>query len=47
MGLTNFYNYEVVKKLSEGYIVVLDRYIDTIRSKALVKNIDNEWLDNI
>lgn len=47
MGLTNFYNYEVAKKLSEGYIVVLDRYIDTIRSKALVKNIDKEWLDNI
>ncbi len=47
MGLTNFFNCEIAEKLNDGYIVVLDRYIDTIKSKALIKNIDNKWLNNI
>jgi len=47
MGLTNFYNQEIVKKLNEGYIVVLDRYIDTIKSKALIKNINIDWLNKV
>lgn len=47
MGLANYFNTEVSKRLEEGYIVVLDRYIDTIISKALVRNVDRDWVESL
>lgn len=47
MGLTNFINEEVADKLRDGYIVILDRYIDTIKTKGLVRNVNPKWLKNL
>ena len=45
MGLSNVYHREIVPKLKEGYIVLLDRYIYTIISKALVeKKVNEAWI---
>lgn len=45
MGLSNIYHREIVPKLKEGYIVLLDRYIYTIISKALAeKKVNETWI---
>lgn len=48
MGLSNTYYREIVPKLKEQYIVVLDRYIYTIISKNIVSNeIKNDkWINS-
>lgn len=47
MGLSNTYYREIVPKLKEEYIVVLDRYIYTIISKNIVSNEvkNDEWIN--
>lgn len=46
MGLSNTYYREIVPKLKENYIVVLDRYIYTIISKniAVDNSMNNSWV---
>ena len=47
MGLSNTYYREILPKLRQEYIVVLDRYIYTIISKNVVFNSSNEeWVEN-
>lgn len=47
MGLSNTYYREILPRLRQEYIVVLDRYIYTIISKNVVFNSSNEeWVEN-
>lgn len=45
MGLSNVYHREILPRLDEGYIILLDRYIYTIMTKAMInKNVKEEWI---
>ena len=47
MGLSNVYYREIVPKLKEECIIILDRYIYTVLSKALIDSkIKKEWIEN-
>ena len=47
MGLSNTYYREILPRLRQEYIVVLDRYIYTIISKNIVFNsLNEEWIKN-
>ena len=47
MGLSNVYYREIIPKLKEDYIVLLDRYIYTIITKALAnKKVKKTWILN-
>lgn len=47
MGLAYTYFKEIIDKLNQDYIVVLDRYIYTIMAKAVVGGADIEWIENL
>ena len=47
MGLSQTYYENIVDKINDGYIVLLDRYIYTIFLKAVVAGIEKEWAMNL
>jgi len=47
MGLAYTYSKEIVEKLNEDYVVILDRYIYTIMVKAILGGANYEWVENL
>ena len=47
MGLSQTYFEQIVDKVNDGYIVLLDRYIYTVFLKAVVSGIDEIWAKNL
>lgn len=47
MGLAYTYFKEIIDKLNQDYVVILDRYIYTIMVKAIVSGADIEWVKNL
>jgi len=45
-ALADLNNY-IKPLLDSGFIVIFDGYINTLKSWGLIRNIDNEWMDNI
>jgi len=45
-ALADLNNY-IKPSLESGFIVIFDGYINTLKSWGLIRNIDNEWMDNI
>lgn len=47
MGLSELINRKVIPKLKQGSVVILDRYINTIKTKATIRGVPISWTKSV